>query len=97
MIAEKPSDELFAVDTAGDTAIQKKVQSRHKPLKVDQILAARSAVPAVSSRKRFSDLDDEGKRKKQRISGREYDRLRAIAYGGEQVKKDVVQSGTTAD
>lgn len=97
MIAEKPSDELFAVDTAGDTAIQKKVQSRHKPLKVDQILAARSAVPAVSSRKRFSDLDDEGKRKKQRISGREYDRLRAIAYGGEQVKKDVVQSGNTAD
>ncbi|KAJ4990296.1 60s ribosomal biogenesis protein [Stagonosporopsis vannaccii] len=97
VVAEKPSDELFAVDTAGDAAIQKKVQSRHKPLKADQILAQRSAVPAVSSRKRLSDLDNEGKRKKARISGREYDRLRAIAYGGEQTKKDVVQSGTTAD
>jgi nucleolar protein 53 len=97
VIAEKPSDELFAVDTAGDVAIQKKVQSRHKPLKVDQILAARSAVPAVSSRKRLSDIDNEGKRKKAKISGKEYDRLRAIAYGGEQVKKDVVQSGNTAD
>lgn len=97
MIAEKTSDELFAVDTAGDAAIQKKVQSRHKPLKVDQILAQRSAVPAVPSRKRLSDLDDEGKRKKAKVSGREYDRLRAIAYGGEQTKKDVVQSGATAD
>jgi nucleolar protein 53 len=97
VIAEKPSDELFAIDTAGDAAIQKKVQSRHKPLKVDEILAARSAVPAVESRKRLSDIDDEGKRKKAKVSGKEYDRLRAIAYGGEQVKKDVVQSGTTAD
>ncbi|KAJ4332836.1 hypothetical protein N0V95_009563 [Ascochyta clinopodiicola] len=97
VIAEKPSDQLFAVDTAGDAAIQKKVQSRHKPLKVDQILAQRSAVPAVPSRKRLADLDDEGKRKKAKVSGREYDRLRAIAYGGEQVKKDVVQSGNTAD
>ncbi|KZM25881.1 uncharacterized protein EKO05_0009156 [Ascochyta rabiei] len=97
VIAEKPSDQLFAVDTAGDAAIHKKVQSRHKPLKVDQILAQRSAVPAVPSRKRLSDLDDQGKRKKAKVSGREYDRLRAIAYGGEQVKKDVVQSGHTAD
>ncbi|KAL1652821.1 hypothetical protein SLS61_004441 [Didymella pomorum] len=97
IIAGQPSDELFAIDTAGDAAIQKKVQSRHKPLKVDEILAARSAVPAVESRKRLSDIDDEGKRKKAKVSGKEYDRLRAIAYGGEQVKKDVVQSGTTAD
>lgn len=97
MIAEKPSDQLFAVDTAGDAAIQKKVQSRHKPLKVDEILAQRSAVPAVASRKRLADVDNEGKRKKAKVSGKEYDRLRAIAYGGEQTKKDVVQSGTTAD
>jgi nucleolar protein 53 len=97
VIAEKTSDQLFAVDTAGDSAIQKSVSKRHKPLKVDEILAQRSAVPAVSSRKRLSDVDNEGKRKKAKVSGREYDRLRAIAYGGEQVKKDVVQSGQTAD
>ena len=96
MIAEKPSEELFAVDTAGDANVQKKVQSRHKPLKVDQILAQRSAVPAVASRKRMSEMGNEGTRKKSKISGREYDRLRAIAYGGEQTKKDVVQTGGDA-
>ena len=97
VIAEKTSDELFAVDTTGDADIQKAVAKRHKPLKVDEILAQRSAVPAVPSRKRLSDIDNEGKRKKAKVSGKEYDRLRAIAYGGEQVKKDVVQSGVTAD
>ena len=76
--------------------MQKKVQSRHKPLKVDQILAQRSAVPAVASRKRMSEMGSEGTRKKSKISGREYDRLRAIAYGGEQTKKDVVQTGVAA-
>jgi nucleolar protein 53 len=97
VVAEKPSDELFAVDTTGAADVQKAVSKRHKPLKVDQILAQRSAVPAVPSRKRFSEIDNEGKRKKAKVSGKEYDRLRAIAYGGEQVKKDVVQSGATAE
>lgn len=97
IIAEKTSDELFAVDTAGDADIQKRVARRHKPLKVDEILAQRSAVPAVPSRKRLSEIADDGKRKKAKVSGKEYDRLRAIAYGGEQVKKDVVQSGNTAN
>lgn len=97
MIAEKTSDELFAVDTLGSADIQKQVAKRHKPLKVDQILAQRSAVPAVPSRKRLSDIADDGKRKKSKVSGKEFDRLRAIAYGGEQVKKDVVQTGNTAD
>tara|TARA_R110002003_G_scaffold96_9_gene7466 strand:+ start:54205 stop:55176 length:972 start_codon:yes stop_codon:yes gene_type:complete len=96
VIAEKASDELFAVDTTGSADIQKEVAKRHKPLKVDQILAQRSAVPAVASRKRLSDLDNEGKRKKAKVSGKEYDRLRAIAYGGEQVTKDVVHTGGDA-
>ena len=97
VIAEKASDDLFAIDTIGSADIQKEIAKRHKPLKVDQILAQRSAVPAVSSRKRFSDVDNEGKRKKAKISGKEYDRLRAIAYGGEQVQKDVVQTGGDAE
>ncbi|KAF1846582.1 P60-like protein [Cucurbitaria berberidis CBS 394.84] len=97
VIAEKTSDELFAVDVIGSADIQKEVARRHKPLKADEILAQRSAVPAVPSRKRLSEIDDEGKRKKAKVSGKEYDRLRQIAYGGEQVKKDVVQSGMTAD
>jgi len=97
VIAEKTSDELFAVDTVGSTEIQKATARRHKPLKVDQILAQRSVVPAVSSRKRLSDIADDGKRKKSKISGKEFDRLRAIAYGGDQTKKDIVQTGDTAN
>ncbi len=97
VIAEKSSEELFAVDTVGSSDIKKQVAKRHKPLKVDEILAQRSAVPAVSSRKRLSDIKNEGKRKKAKVSGKEYDRLRAIAYGGEQVKKDIVQTGETVD
>jgi nucleolar protein 53 len=97
VIAEKTSDELFAIDTVGSEDIRKAVSKRHKPLKVDEILAQRSAVPAVASRKRLSELDTEGKRKKAKVSGKEYDRLRAIAYGGEQVNKDVVQTGHDAE
>ncbi|PVI03550.1 P60-like protein [Periconia macrospinosa] len=97
IIAEKASDELFAVDTTGSTDIQKKVSKRHKPLKVDEILNKRSAVPAVSSRKRLSDFSEEKKRKKPKVSGKDYDRLRAIAYGGDQVQKDVVETGHTAN
>ena len=50
-IAEKSSEELFVVDTAGSEDIKKKHNLR-KPLKIDQILAERSAVPAVDGRKR---------------------------------------------
>jgi len=96
VISEKTADELFAVDIVGSAEIQKEVAKRHKPLKVDEILAKRSAVPAVSTRKRLSEIADDGKRKKAKVSGKEYDRLRAIAYGGEQVNKDVVQTGDAA-
>jgi nucleolar protein 53 len=63
---------------------------------VDEILAQRSAVPAVSSRKRLSDFD-EPKSKKTKVSRKQLDKLRAIAYGGDQVQKDVVQIGDAAD
>ena len=97
VLAEKTSDELFAVDTLGSEDIQKKFAKRHKPLKVDEILNKRSAVPAISSRKRLSDFAEEKKRKKAKVGGKEYDRLRAIAYGGDQVQKDIVETGNVAD
>ena len=50
-LAERPSDELFVLDTAGSEEIRKK-HKLTKPLKVDQILAERSAVPPVDGRKR---------------------------------------------
>lgn len=84
------------MDTTGSKDIQKEYNKRHKPLKVDEILAQRSAVPAVSSRKRLSDFDAP-KSKKAKVSRKELDKLRAIAYGGDQVHKDVVQTGDSAD
>jgi nucleolar protein 53 len=97
VIAEKPSEELFQVDTTGSAAIQKAYNKKHKALKADEILAQRSAVPSVSSKKRLSDFSEEKRRKKARISNKEYDRLRQVAYGGDQVQKDVVESGAVAD
>ncbi|OCK83411.1 P60-like protein [Lepidopterella palustris CBS 459.81] len=95
VIAEKPSAELFALDTTGSKEIQKGYNTTHKPLKADEILAQRSAIAAVDSRKRPSSRTTDGivepKSKKMRVSGKELDRLRSIAYGGESVKKDVVK------
>ncbi|KAF2739105.1 P60-like protein [Polyplosphaeria fusca] len=94
--AEKTSDQLFAVDSAGSKDIQRKYNKRHKPLKVDEILSARSAVPAVSSKKRLSDFS-EPKSKKPRVSRKQFDHLRALAYGGDQVKKDIIETNDAAD
>lgn len=64
---------------------------------MDEILNARSAVPAVSSRKRLSDFAPASKPKKAKISRKDLDRLRSIAYGGDATEKDVVQTGDIAD
>lgn len=50
-LREKPSEDLFALDTTGSKEINKKYDLG-KVLKVDQILSQRSAVPAVDGRKR---------------------------------------------
>ncbi|KAK5224954.1 hypothetical protein LTR47_001438 [Exophiala xenobiotica] len=50
-VAEKASEELFALDTKGSQEIKKKYKLQ-KPLKVDEILSRRSAVPALDARKR---------------------------------------------
>ncbi|KAF2754604.1 P60-like protein [Pseudovirgaria hyperparasitica] len=93
VVAEKSADDLFAVDTAGSATIQKSYNKKNKPLRADEILAQRSAIPAVSSRKRLSDGDSQSsnKRRKNGVSHKEYDRLRSIAYGGDAVNKDVVE------
>src|SRR5271163_1516923 len=50
-VAEKESQDLFVVDTTGGENI-KKAYKLQKPLKADEILAKRSAVESVDSRKR---------------------------------------------
>lgn len=89
VIKEKPDEQLFALDTSGDNSIAKTHFKTAKVLKVDEILAARSAIPAVSSRKRpGSNITDGVISKKTRrangVSYKDLERLRGIAYGQEQ-------------
>lgn len=88
VIREKPSEELFTLDVKGDAAIPKK-HNKHikKGLKADEIIAQRSAVPAVSMRKRPGDgkvADGLVAPKRQRtdwVSHKELARLKRVADG----------------
>ncbi|KAK5628044.1 hypothetical protein RRF57_003760 [Xylaria bambusicola] len=88
VVAERPSDELFTLDTVGDASIPKKFP-RHasKPLKADEIIAARnSAVPAVSIRKRPGEKTTDGlilakRSRREYVTVKELSRLRKVADG----------------
>ncbi|RMY98065.1 hypothetical protein D0864_04529 [Hortaea werneckii] len=59
VISEKDADQLFATDLTGDAGIERKQKSK-KPLKADEILAQRSAVPGLEpSRKKRKATADE--------------------------------------
>jgi nucleolar protein 53 len=86
VIAEKDSADLFTLDTAGDVSIPKKYLKGFKPLRADEIIAQRSAVPAVSQKKRAGDNTTNGvvQPKRQRtsyVSHKELIRLRNLADG----------------
>ena len=85
-LGEKPSEDIFALDTTGSEVIIKKYQLR-KPLKTDEILAKRSVVEAVDSRKRAGAVLTEGTILKRRqrtgwVSKKEVQRLKAVAKTG---------------
>ncbi|KAI9797438.1 MAG: hypothetical protein M1833_005478 [Piccolia ochrophora] len=97
VIAEKAADELFTLDTAGDKTIKKRYNKIHKPLKADEILAERSAIPAVDSRKRPGSKTTDGvvepstkRRREGGLSYKELQRLKQLAHGGELAHKDIV-------
>lgn len=96
IVAERPSDALFTVEPTGSATIQKAYLKEHKPLKADQILAQRSAVPGLDQRKRKPERTTDGvlptKRRKAGVSHKELEKLRGIAYGGDAVHKDVVRT-----
>ena len=82
-ITEKPSSALFKLDTAGSQSIRNNFGKLLKPLKADEILARRSAVPVVSSRKRASARTTDGilepaskKHRNRWVSKQEVQRLR---------------------
>lgn len=105
VITERSNEELFSLDTIGDKGILKKEQlhrnKKQKVLKVDEILNARSAVPALISRKREGDgrgiLSDgivpEKRLKKGWVSNRDVQKLKRIAYGGTEVAVDKKKFG----
>ncbi|KAL2371662.1 60S ribosomal biogenesis protein Nop53 [Blastomyces gilchristii SLH14081] len=85
VIAEKPSEDLFVLDSKGSDELQRKVKST-KPLKCDEILARRSAIPSVDSRKRGSSKVTDGilepKSKRSRsdwVTHKEWMRLKQVA------------------
>ncbi|MCJ1404869.1 hypothetical protein MMC11_008095 [Xylographa trunciseda] len=97
IIAEKSSDALFTLDATGSTTIQKSYNKVHKPLRADQILAQRSAVPAIDSRKRSGITDGvvepgNKRRKSNGVNPQEYERLKLRAYGSEAVTKDIIKA-----
>merc|ERR1712000_248736 len=88
VVREKENEALFTVDTKPSQALVKrpsKVPSK-KTLKADEIIAARSAVPAVSSRKRSRGKTTDGllPAKRQRtdwVSHKDLARLKRVADG----------------
>ena len=100
IIKEKPSDSLFTLDTTGSEAIQKSYNKLHRPLKADEILAQRSAIESIATRKRPRGTTDgvieqsSKKRKTNGVSPQEYERLRQVAYHGQQMK-DILAADDT--
>ncbi|RYP35504.1 hypothetical protein DL767_003758 [Monosporascus sp. MG133] len=98
VVAERPSDELFALDTVGDASIPKRFPKHtSKPLKADEIIAARSAVPAVPLRKRPGDKTTDGiipakRLRTQYVTHKELNRLRKVADGHHESTIEVVDA-----
>ncbi|KAJ5195269.1 60S ribosome subunit biogenesis protein NOP53 [Penicillium cinerascens] len=94
VVAEKPSEELFTFDTTGSEDVRKTVAKKHKSLKADEIIAQRSAIPALDSRKRVSSNVTDGviepktkKHKKDWVSNKELQRLKQAARDADITKK----------
>ncbi|GAB1316752.1 hypothetical protein MFIFM68171_06962 [Madurella fahalii] len=87
VIAEKESSELFTLDVVGDGALPKRFPKHiKKGLKADEIIAQRSAVSAVSMRKRAGDKTTDGilPVKRQRtdyVTHKELARIKKVADG----------------
>ncbi|RHZ71120.1 hypothetical protein CDV55_100661 [Aspergillus turcosus] len=86
VLAEKPSEELFVIDKKGSAEIRNAYLKQHKPLKADEILAQRSAIPAVDTRKRLNSKVTDGviepkskRHKSDWVTRKEWLRLKQVA------------------
>ncbi|KAI1373234.1 P60-like protein [Hypoxylon crocopeplum] len=102
VIAERPSEELFIVDTVGDASLAKKVPKHtSKTLKADEIIAERSAVPSVALRKRSGDKTTDGiipakRPKREYVTHKELTRLRKVADGHHESTVEVTEASYDA-
>ncbi|CEL04438.1 hypothetical protein ASPCAL05568 [Aspergillus calidoustus] len=95
VLAEQPSEELFVIDTKGSSEIRDSYRKQHKKLlKSDEILAQRSAIGAVDTRKRGSSKVTDGviepstkKHKSDWVSKKEWQRLKQVAKEGNPLGK----------
>ena len=94
ILSEKAADELFAIDTTGSEVVKNDYVKKNKPLKADEIIAARSsAIPALDRTRKRKVTEvvpaDGSKRIKSGnyVSRKELERLKNIAYQGNRVQK----------
>ncbi|KAI2614299.1 P60-like protein [Hypoxylon fragiforme] len=98
VIAEKPSEELFVIDTVGDASLTKKFPKHtSKSLKADEIIAARSVIPAVDSRKRPGDKTTDGiipakRPRREYVTQKELAQLRKVADGEHETTVEMVDA-----
>ncbi|CAI2181110.1 10798_t:CDS:2 [Funneliformis geosporum] len=58
-ICDLPDEKIFTIDTTGDSNIKKKISKRFAKLKIEQILEDRSKVPAIISKTKKQNKNDE--------------------------------------
>lgn len=94
-MTEKPSDELFVIDSKGSSDVRKAIEKKHKPLKADEILAQRSAIPGVDTHKRPNSMVTDGviepKSKKQKsdwVTRKDWLRLKQVAKDATPAQKN---------
>ena len=102
-LREKKAEDIFALDTTGSKEISKKY-SLQKPLKVDEILAQRSAVPAIDGRKRAGQDLPTGiyepaskRRKGDWVSKKDVQRLKKTINTVSHLRSDVEEPASSFD
>jgi nucleolar protein 53 len=99
-LTERPAEELFVSDIKGADDVQADFNKRHKPLKANEIIAQRSKVPAVDTRKRKTDGITTGSSKRNKngtyVSHKDLQHLRSVANSGG-AQTDIIKATEQAD
>ena len=98
IISDKPAEELFTLDTTGSDSIKKTYEKKHKPLKAEEIIAARAskieAVDTHTRKRKSADAPVEPSTKRSKngfyVSHKDLQRLRHVAYHGDAGAKDAI-------